>query len=72
MPAQQRIWLDNEQRLLPGTEFVCQQDQQEPITLVWQRAADAAAQDKHLLSQESIFRHEVYFAACHIADHTQY
>jgi len=49
MPTQERLWLDNEQGLLPSLNGSCQQYQHFPIRLATSWSFDLSAQDNKLL-----------------------
>ena len=63
MPAQQRLWLDNEQRLLPGPHHSCQQDQEHAVRLGTDRLFHLATQDDQLLTQQGVFCDEFGLAS---------
>ncbi len=50
MPLQERLWLDKEQRLLPGSYHPCQKHQEHPIRFGTGRSFHLSPQDDQLLS----------------------
>jgi hypothetical protein len=55
MPSHQRLWLDNEQRLLPGSDHPGQKHQEHPIRCGTGRSFHLSPQDDQRLSQEGVF-----------------
>ncbi|TMD66120.1 MAG: hypothetical protein E6I91_09495 [Chloroflexi bacterium] len=55
MPAQERLWLNDEQGLFPDVYHACQQDQEHAVCLATGRSFHLSTQDDHLLAQEGIF-----------------
>jgi hypothetical protein len=58
MSLQERFWLNNEKRLLPGPNHPCQKHQKHSIRFGAGWAFHLSAQDDQMLSQERIFCHE--------------
>jgi len=58
MPPQERLWLDNEQGLLPCTRRSSEKNQHHPIPLRASWSFDLPTQDDELLPEEGIFCHE--------------
>jgi hypothetical protein len=50
MPAKQRLWLDKEERLFPGSDYPGQKHQEKPIPFPVDRSFDLATKDDQLLS----------------------
>jgi hypothetical protein len=50
MPAKQRLWLDKEERLFPGSDYPGQKHQEKPIPFPVDRSFDVATKDDQLLS----------------------
>src|SRR5947209_7073703 len=55
MPAQERLWLDNEKCLLPGPHHSCQQDHEHAVRPGTGRSFHLSPQNNELLTQESVF-----------------
>jgi hypothetical protein len=55
MPSQQCLWLDDEQRLFPGTYYSGQQHKEHAVRLGTGRSFHLATQDDHLLTRASRF-----------------
>jgi hypothetical protein len=67
VPADQGIWLDDQQRLLPGSQPAGQQHEQHPLTRPGSGAFHLPVEDDQLLAQERIFQDEFYPAACQVS-----
>ena len=63
VPPQQRLWLDDEQRLFPGIYYSGQQDQEHAVPLGTCRSFHLATQDDHLLTQQCVFCHQFGLAS---------
>ena len=63
MPPQERLWLNDEQRLLPGSNHFCQQHQEHPICFGVSRSFDLSTENNQLLTQKRIFCHEFGLAS---------
>jgi hypothetical protein len=50
MPPQERLWLDKEQCLLPGSYHPCQKHQEHPIRFGTGKSFHLSPQDDQLLS----------------------
>src|SRR5215469_16204350 len=62
MPSQERLWLDNEQRLLPVPNRPRQKNQEHPVRFGTGRSFHLSAEDNELLVQERVFCHEYRLA----------
>jgi hypothetical protein len=62
MPAQERLWLNEEQRLFPGSDHPGEEYQQPSIRLPTNGSFDLSMQDDQLLAQQRIFRQQFSFA----------
>ena len=62
MPPQQRLWLNDEQRLFPGPHHACQQDQEHPVGSGTGRPFHLSTQDDQLLTQQGVFCHKLGLA----------
>jgi len=62
MPPQQRLWLNDEQRLFPGPHHFCQQDQEHPVGPGTGRSFHLSPQDDQLLTQQGVFCHKLGLA----------
>jgi hypothetical protein len=58
MPPQKRLWLNDEQGLLPGPNHPRQKHQEHPIGLLENRSFDLSAKDDEFLAEECVFGHE--------------
>jgi len=58
MPPRERIWLNDEKRLLPGPNRPCQKHQKHPIRFGAGWSFHMSAQDEKLLSEQCVFCHE--------------
>ena len=58
MPAEERIGLDNEERLFPRADDPCQQDQADPLRPSASWALDLTTENDELLSQQRVFGDE--------------
>jgi hypothetical protein len=72
MPAQQRLRLDKEERLFPGSNHPGEQHQKKSVRLSVHRAFDLSTQDKQLVAQQRIFREQFGFASGQIGERTEY
>jgi hypothetical protein len=63
MPPQQRLWLNDEQRLFPGPYCSCQHHQEHSIRPGACGSFDVSAEDNQLLAQERVFCHEFRLAS---------
>src|SRR5215470_5049640 len=62
MPPQERLWLDNEQRLLPCVDHPGQKHQEQPIRFRICWPFHLAPEDNKLLTQKGVFCHELGLA----------
>lgn len=67
MPAQERLRLDEEKRLFPGSDHPGQQYQEQLVRLAIERAFDLSTQDDQLVSHQRIFRQQCSFASRQIS-----
>ncbi len=72
MPAQERLWLDNEKRLLPGPNYPGQKHQKHPIRFGICRSFHVSAEDDELLAQKCIFCHEFGLASAKVRQRPRY
>ena len=68
MPAQQSIWLHDEESLLPGSNQPGQQDEKDAISFRACRPFHLPFEDDQLLSQEGIFGDELGLASAKIGE----
>ena len=61
-PSQERLWLNEEQRLFPGLDSPGEKDQQQSIRLPTNGSFDLSMQDDQLLAQQRMFRQQFSFA----------
>ena len=71
MPPQQRLWLNDEQRLFPGPHHSCQQYREHPVRLGTGRSFHLSPQNDQLLTQERVFCHELGLAPGKVGQHSQ-
>ncbi len=72
MPPQERIWLNDEKRLLPGPNRPCQKHQKHPIRFGAGWSFHMSAQDEKLLSEQCVFCHEFGLAPGKVSHGSQY
>jgi hypothetical protein len=72
MPTQKRLWLDNEQRLLPCLNSSCQQYQHSQIRLGASWPLDLSAQEKKLVPYQCIFCYQLRFTSEEITHYGEY
>src|SRR3954454_1537911 len=68
MPAQDRLWLDDKQRILPGLEVAGQQDEERAIRACEARPLDRAVEHDQLLTKQQVFCDQLWFAASEVGD----
>ena len=71
VPAEKRLWLDQEERLFPGSDHPCQEHQEKPIRLVVHWSLDLSAQDDELLPQQRVFRQQFGFTSSQIGERSE-
>jgi len=71
MPPQERLWLDNEQRLLPGSYHSGQKHQEYPIRFDTDGSFHLSPQNDELLTQERVFCHEFGLASGKVGQRPQ-
>ena len=71
VPAEKRLWLDQEERLFPGSDHPCQEHQEKPIRLAVHWSLDLSAQDDELLPQQRVFRQQFGFASSQIGERSE-
>ena len=72
MPPQERLWLDNEKRMLPCTRRSCEKDQDQAIRFCKCWSFDLPTQDDELLPEEGVFCHELGLASGKVSHRTQH
>ena len=72
MPAQERLWLDNEKRMLPCTRRSSEKDQDQTIRLCACWSFDLPTEDNELLPEEGVFCHEFGLASGKVSHRTQH
>ena len=72
MPPQERLWLDDEQRLLPGPYHSCQKHQEHAVCLGTGRSFHLSPQDDELLTQEGIFCYQFRLASGKVGQRPQH
>ena len=72
MPAQDRIWLHDQQCGPPVRKVAGQQHEKQAIAWLELSLFDLAIQDQQLLTQKRIFDKQVTFAARDITDQSAY
>jgi hypothetical protein len=68
VPAEKRLWLDQEERLFPGSDHPRQEHQEKPIRLFVHWSLDLSAQDDELLPQQRVFRQQFGFTSGQIGE----
>jgi hypothetical protein len=68
MPPEQDLWLDNEERLFPGPNEPCQQDEEHAIGPGDGWPFYLPLENGQLVSQEGIFCHELRFASAKVSE----
>jgi hypothetical protein len=71
MPAQDRLWLDDDQCLFPGPNQSREKHEEDPIPSGIDRSFDLSAQDNQLLSEERVFYHEFGLASGKVSQRPQ-
>ncbi len=71
MPAEQGIWLHDEQSLFPGANQPSQQDEEQSIGFRTCRSFHLPLEDDERLSQEGIFRHQLGLAPAKVGQRLQ-
>jgi hypothetical protein len=71
MLPQERLWLDNEKRLLPCTRRSREKDQEQTIRLCACWSFDLPTQDDELVPQEGVCCHELGLACGKVSHRTQ-
>ena len=71
MPPQERLWLNDEQRLFPGVYHSCQQDQEHPVGPGTGRPFHLSTQGDQLLTQQGVFCHKLRLGSRKIGQCTQ-
>ena len=66
MPAQQGLWLDDEQGLVPGSNRLCQENEEDAIRFRACWPLHLPFENDELLSQEGIFRDQFGLASAKI------
>jgi len=66
MPAQQRLWSNDEDRLLPGPKHSCQENEEQAIRFRACWPFHLPPEDDELLSQEGIFCHQLGLASAKV------
>ena len=72
MPTKKRLWLNKEERLLPGPNHPGQQHQKKPIRLAVDRAFDLSPENNQLVSQQRVFRKKFGFSSGQIDECAQH
>jgi hypothetical protein len=62
-PAQRCLWLNDEKRSFPGSNYFCQKYQEHPVGLFEYGSFDLSAEDDDLLAEECVFCHEFGLAS---------
>src|SRR5215471_4526500 len=71
MPVQQRLWLNDEELLLPCPNHPCQEDEEHAIRFRAGGPFQLAPEDDELLSQEGIFCHQLGLATAKVGQGLQ-
>jgi hypothetical protein len=70
VPAQQSLWLDEQQRVPPIRDHDCETDEDEPVNGPQLWALDTASSDDELLAKQSVLGEELLARACKIDNET--
>jgi len=70
-PSQQRLRLDDKERLFPGPNHTSEKQQAEPICLLAGRSFDVPMQDDELLPQQRVFDKQFGLAFSKVCDRSQ-
>ena len=68
MPAQSCLWLDDEERLFPGPNHSCQENEEQAIGFRAYWPFHLSPEDDELLAQEGIFGDELGLASAKIGE----
>ena len=66
MPAQEGLWLHDEQCPFPGAQLAGQENEQCAVAPGQGRSFDLAADHDQLLTQQSVLEHQLRSAACQV------
>ncbi len=72
MPTEERLWLHDEKRLLPGPNHPGQKHQEHPIRFGTGGSFHVSAEDNELLTEECVFYHEFRLAPGKVSHRPQY
>jgi hypothetical protein len=72
MPAEERLRLDDEERLFPGPNHSSEKYQKHSICYPVHWSFDLSTQDNQLVSQQRVFRQQFGFASCQISKRSGY
>jgi hypothetical protein len=72
MPAQERLWLNDEKCLLPGPNHSCEKHQKYAIRFGTDGSFDLSAEDDQRLSKECVFCHEIGLRSCKVSHGSYY
>jgi hypothetical protein len=70
MPAQQRLWLNNEEGLLPGSCHSGQKHEEHAVHPGTGRSFHLSTQDDQLLAEEGVFCHKLRLAPGKVGQHS--
>ena len=71
MPPQERLGLNDDERLFPGPHHACQQDQEHPVFPGTSRPFHLSTENDHLLTEERIFCHQLGLASGKVGQRPQ-
>ena len=71
MPPQERLWLNNQQRVLPGPNGSCQEYQEQPIRFGKGGSFHVPTEDDERLSEEGVFSHQFGLASGKVCQRPQ-
>ena len=71
MPAQDGVWLDDDQRILPGAQLACQEHDQSPVAPGEFGMLTLPFENDCLLAQQRVFEQQFRLGAGHIQGRIQ-
>ena len=72
MPAQKRLWLDEEKRLFPGPNHPGENHQEKPIGLQIDGVFDLSTEDDQLVPSQGVFRKQFGFSSRHVGKRAEH
>ena len=72
MPTEERLWLNDEKRLLPGSNHPGQKHQDHPVRFGTGWSFHLSTKNNELLTEKSVFCHEFGLASSKVCRHSQH